>query len=149
MAASADCADFAEPTREPENYRLGKTVSPLYMPMSFVDHLRIISQKPGFYLGQPSLSHLFAFIVGFQTGKRCPDDTSVLDSFEFWIYHHYGESGSRHWQQIIRDHAGGDDAVAFRRFFAHLEEYLIERERIGADAIKARYMQSFSAEAQS
>ena len=116
--------------------------------MTYVENLRAIGQKPGFYLGQPSLSHLFAFIVGFQSGKLCPDDTSALDSFEFWIYHRYGESGSRHWQQIIHEHADGDDAVAFRRFFEHLEEYLAERERIGADAIKARHMQRFSAETQ-
>jgi hypothetical protein len=115
----------------------------------FIDHLRAIGRKPSFYLGQPSLSHLFSFIVGFQTGKLCPDDGGALDSFEFWIYHRYGESGSRHWQQIIRDHAGGDDTVAFRRFFEHLEEYLAERERIGADAIKARYMQTLTGEAQS
>ena len=118
--------------------------------MTFVDKLRDIGQKPGLYLGQsPSLSHLFSFIVGFQSGRMCSDDTSVLDSFEFWVYHHYSETGSRHWQQIIRQHAGGDDALAFRRFFEHLEEYLAERERIGSDAIKARYMQIFSAEAQS
>jgi hypothetical protein len=53
--------------------------------MNFVDNLRAIGQKPGFYLDQPSLSHLFSFIVGFQSGKLCPDDTSALDSFEFWV----------------------------------------------------------------
>lgn len=64
------------------------------------------------------------------------------------MYHHYHEGGSRHWRQIIREHAGGDDALAFRRFFEHLEEYLSERERIGADAIKARYIASISGDTQ-
>lgn len=38
--------------------------------MNFVDNLRAIGKKPGFYLDQASLSHLFSFIVGFQSGKN-------------------------------------------------------------------------------
>jgi hypothetical protein len=117
---------------------------------NFIDHLRAIGRKPQLYLGRgPSLSHLFMYIVGFQSGKLSPDDTSALDSFEFWVYHHYRASGSTHWSSIILEHADGDEALAFRRFFEHLEEYLSERERIGADAIKARYIASISADARS
>jgi hypothetical protein len=64
--------------------------------MSFVDDLRAIGRKPGLYPGQPSLGYLFAFIVGFQTGKLRPDDTGVLDSFEFGFITIVGRDLERH-----------------------------------------------------
>ena len=107
---------------------------------SFLDWLRAIGAKPGMWLGRPSISHLQTFIVGYQVGHSCKDDTMVLDGFEFWVYHRYRHGGSMHWAQVILEQTGGDETAAFRLFFDHFEEFLRERERVGTPALKARFM---------
>ncbi len=48
---------------------------------------------------------------------------------------------SMDWAGHIGRHCGEDDVAAFRLFFELLEEYVRDREQLGADAIKARYME--------
>lgn len=110
---------------------------------TFTDLLHSIGKKPGLYLGSAnsSITHLKTLITGFQCGQRLHDDTSVLDSFTFWVCHHYGvPDGARDWSGHLLERAGGDEAAAFRLFFQHFDEYLKERETIGAEAIKARFI---------
>jgi hypothetical protein len=110
------------------------------MQQSFLEYLRAIEKRPGMYLGGPSISHLQTFIMGYQMGRCGTDDTTVLDGFDFWVYHRYRHGGSRSWAQELLKQAGGDEAAAFDLFVAHFDEYLEERERIGTPAIKARFM---------
>src|SRR5438067_341227 len=52
--------------------------------MQFVELLRVISQKPGFYFPYgPSIGHLQSFICGYKGGRRCGDEPTVLDAFQW------------------------------------------------------------------
>jgi hypothetical protein len=113
----------------------------------FKDFLRILGKKPGFYLSpgpsgsSKSISHLRTFLNGIQVGQHLKHDPSVLDAFTFWICIRYqitmgASDGFGH----ILERVGGDDAAAFDLFFELFEEYLQERQRIGYEEMKARYL---------
>jgi hypothetical protein len=113
----------------------------------FLNTLRHIGKKPGFYLtpkndgNSKSISHLRTFIVGVQVGQHLKHDTSVLDGFTEWVCHRYSvPMGARDWSGHILERVSGDEVAAFQLFFEHFEEYLQERDRIGADAIRERYI---------
>ena len=110
---------------------------------TFTDLLHQIGKKPGLYLGSAnrSITNLDTFITGFQCGQAWNYDTSVLDSFTYWVCHHYQvPDGAMNWSGHLLQRAGGDEAAAFRLFFVHFDEYLKERETIGPEAIKARFI---------
>jgi hypothetical protein len=120
---------------------------PSYTIESFTDFLRGLGRRPGFYLapdkagGCESISHLRSFITGFQVGQHLKDDSSILGHFTFWVCHRYGVSdGGMDWSGHILERADGDEAVAFRLFFELFEQYLEEREKIGPEAIQARFV---------
>jgi hypothetical protein len=112
---------------------------------NFIEMLRVIGRKPGFDLGSAnqSITHLKTFTTGFQCGNAIQKlDTSILDTFHFWVHHHYHvPDGPRDWSATLLDVAKGDDALAFRLFFEHFEEFLKEREKIGDAAIKAHFIE--------
>ena len=114
---------------------------------NFTDFLRIVGKKPGFYLTGDehgycrSISQLRTFIVGIQVGQHLRYDATALDGFTEWVCHRYRVSvGGRDWSGHILEQAGGDEVAAFQLFFEHFEEFLQERERIGTEAIKDRYV---------
>ena len=75
---------------------------------TFTDLLRCVGKKPGIYLGaaDQSVTHLKTFITGFQCGQHLQNDTSVLDSFTFWVCHHYHvPDGSRDWSGYLLERA--------------------------------------------
>jgi hypothetical protein len=113
----------------------------------FIDFLRIVGKKPGFFLSPDanghckSLSHLRTFLAGIEIGQQLQDDQRVLDAFTFWVCHRYqvpmgGLDGFGH----ILNRVAYNEPQAFEIFFELLEEYLQERERVGYDEIKARYL---------
>ncbi|HUA64675.1 MAG TPA: hypothetical protein VME24_02435 [Alphaproteobacteria bacterium] len=115
----------------------------------FLNILRHVGKKPAFYLtpksdgNSKSISHLRTFIVGIQVGQHLKHDTSVLEGFTEWVCHRYGvPMGARDWSGHILERAGGDEAAAFQLFFEHFEEFLQEREQIGYEAIRQRYLAS-------
>jgi hypothetical protein len=113
---------------------------------NFTDLLRIIAKKPCFYLAPDqnrhcrSIRELSSFITGFEMGQYVKDNISVLAEFNFWICHRYGQPGAS-WYVTLLERAGGDEVAAFDLFFGHFEEYLKEREAIGAEAIKTRFLE--------
>jgi hypothetical protein len=113
---------------------------------NFTDFLRSVGKKSGFYLTPDkhgrcgSISHLRTFIIGIQTGQHLKYDATALDAFTEWVCHRYhAPMSGRDWSGHILEQAGGDEAVAFQMFFELFEEFSKERERIGSEAIRARY----------
>jgi len=111
----------------------------------FTDLLRAIGKKPGFYLAPDkcgrceSIRALKNFVLGLQMSQWTKDD-GVLAEFTFWVCHHYGvPDGAMDWYGHILERAEWDEVAAFRLFFEHFEEYLKDRETIGAEGIKARF----------
>ncbi len=84
------------------------------------------------------MSELQSFIIGVQVGRECGKDPMALDVFNVWVHWRYGVRGlDLSWSSLILKRAGGDEEAAFKLFFRYLEEYLVEREQLGAEGIKA------------
>lgn len=116
--------------------------------MKLLDLLRHVGKKPGFYIsgfpsGSVSILHLRSFLVGYQCGRGQPaEGDDILDAMTYWVCARYGVPySSADWSGILWQQCGKDDEAAFGLFFVLLEEYVRDRERLGAEGIKSRYME--------
>jgi hypothetical protein len=119
--------------------------------MSLLDVLNAIEKHPMFFLGDPirnscSIWHLQSFLAGFQSGREeRADGDEILDEFLFWVCTRYRvPEGSMNWAAHIWSQASKDDEAAFRLFFELLREYLADREQLGPEVIKLRFMQTIT-----
>ncbi|SRR5260221_9585363 len=116
--------------------------------MRLLEILRAIGKRPTMYLVDPtrnrcSIWHLQSFLVGFQSGRReRKEGDDILDEFLFWVCTRYRVAdGAMNWAGHLWVQCGKDEEAAFHLFFELLEEYLIDREQLGPDVLKARFMQ--------
>jgi hypothetical protein len=66
----------------------------------------------------------------------------VLDALTFWVCKRYGvPDGPMDWAGHLWRQSGEDDEAAFRLFFELLEDYVRDREQLGPEVIKARFLQ--------
>ena len=117
--------------------------------MALLELLRNVGEKPGFYIGGPhkgySIWHLDTLITGYQHGRLgqptvVGDD--ILDSMTIWVCTRYRiQSGSMSWASLLWQKCGEDDEAAFKLFFDLLEDYVSDRQNLGAEGIEKRYMQ--------
>jgi len=111
------------------------------VPNEFVEILRSLAKRPAFYLARSpaTLDQLQTFICGASVGNRYGQGLSALDAFDEWVLWRHGvpDLSDGGWPRLILKRAGDDEAAAFQLFFNYLEEYLVERDRIGADGIRA------------
>jgi hypothetical protein len=116
--------------------------------LSLLELIRAVGKKPGFYIGglpsgSVSISHLRSFLVGYECGRVQPaEGDDILDSMTYWVCTRYGVPySSMDWSGILRRQCGEDDEAAFLLFFELFEEYVRDRERLGAEGIKTRFME--------
>lgn len=114
----------------------------------YIELLRSMSQRTGMYFGKSSfatISHLELFFQGTQVGQRlAAEDFKVLDAFDDWVCWRYRVPGySLSGLGHILKRANDDQEAAFRLFFQYLEEYLLEREKLGPEGIKTALLASY------
>ena len=91
------------------------------------------------YLGRApvSISHLETLVTGIHMGRGA-DVPGRMDAFEEWVLWRHPVPGfSANSFGLILKQAGGNEGHAFQLFFDYLEDYLAERQQIGADGIRA------------
>lgn len=114
---------------------------------TFPNVLRAILQKPGFYLAGPghsghSIELLQTFIHGYEMGRSCPDDTSALAAFTWWIcLRRRVTAGTKNWVSLLLDQSDGDGEAAYDLFEQLIEEYLKDLAELGPDGIRSRYLE--------
>src|SRR5258706_16457971 len=117
--------------------------------MILIELLRAIGKRPAFYLGDGqrncfSIWQLRSFLVGFQCGSRrhpALDGDDILDSLMFWVCMRYRvPDGPMDWAGHIWRQSGENDEDAFRLFFELFEEYISDREQLGSEGIKTRFL---------
>jgi hypothetical protein len=87
--------------------------------------LRDILQRPGMYIGEPSVIRLRSFLDGYVHAlcEATADKSSVLklQAFRDWIYKKYSITESLGWEQVLINATGSD-----RRAFAICVQLWIE-----------------------
>ncbi len=97
------------------------------------DLLNKIQQKPGMYIGCPSVSDLFMFLCGYQyahqnMGNPITEQENEFHEFQPWLQKRFGVSTSASWARIILLYSG-DEADGLKNFFDLLTEFRNERQQ--------------------
>ena len=111
-----------------------------------VSILRKIREKPALYLGgaPATIAHLRTFITGVQVGWAGVGLPGAMDAFEEWVLWRHRVPGlSLDSFGYILEKADRDEERAFRLFFEYLEDYLLERSRLGVEGIRAALRASY------
>lgn len=86
-----------------------------------------INQRPGMYLGEPSVSRLRAFLDGYcyAASQLTPEvlPPSLLTAFRDWVTNRYSVRESLGWDQVLCREAG-DDKKAFYLFVSEWQAFL-------------------------
>ena len=106
------------------------------MPPLF-DTLNKIKQIPGMYLGRPSVSDLFMFLVGYefarsQLGQTLnPTEEDFYENFQPWLQEKLGVRSVTSWAKLIMLSCH-DEKSGFEKFFQLLDEFLDQQNQRAA-----------------
>lgn len=95
--------------------------------------LQKFKTKPGMYIGKPSVSDLFMFIVGYEFARGELDieptewEDDFHENFQPWLQKKYHVSTSNSWAKIIMLYCGNEQE-GFNAFYRLLDEFQ-NRER--------------------
>jgi len=87
-----------------------------------------IRSKPGMYLGKPSISDLFMFLVGYKIARRELGIEPTEKEIEFYSEFHgfletkYNLKTSNSWAKIVMLYCH-DEKEGFEKFFQLLDEF--------------------------
>lgn len=97
------------------------------MTRSFYELLRGIEQKPGLYIGRPSITDLQMFLAGYHFARQelaipLTDEELRFREFQPWLQQKFDITTSQSWSRIILAQTA-DEGTAFERFFTLLWEF--------------------------
>lgn len=95
---------------------------------TFYRLLQNIKEKPGMYIGSPSVSDLFMFLCGYHHAcyeQQVPPTAGeqAFSNFQPWLQMRYQISTSASWAKIILLYAP-TEAAGFELFYQLLDEFL-------------------------
>ena len=95
---------------------------------NYYDLLEQIHRKPGLYIGTPSISNLYMFLIGYNFSRRqlsipLTEEERAFREFQPWLQERLKLKTSKSWSQIVLSHSA-DERDAFERFFTFLEEFV-------------------------
>jgi hypothetical protein len=98
--------------------------------------LKRIREKPGMYLGSPSVSALFMFLEGYSTAQAdlnipLSEQDKEFREFQRWLQKRENITTSASWAKIILLNSP-DEEYAFARFFDLYDEFLSHSKSIEA-----------------
>ncbi len=95
--------------------------------------LQQIKETPGMYLGRPSVSDLFMFLVGYEfarteMGEELDEEEELFyDSFQPWLQQRLGVKSVTSWAKLIMLSCH-DEKAGFDKFFLLLDEFRKQSE---------------------
>ncbi|XWK88281.1 MAG: hypothetical protein U7127_29550 [Phormidium sp.] len=90
--------------------------------------LEKIRTKPGMYIGRPSVSDLFMFLVGYEYGRgesgveATEEEDDFYGEFQPWLQKKLGIKTVSSWAKIIMVSCH-DEKAGFEKFFKLLDEF--------------------------
>lgn len=104
------------------------------MSSTVFDLLDRVRERPGMYLGYPSVCSLFMFLNGYEVARDeagielTEDEESFYDKFQPWLQQRLGVRSMASWEKLIMLSCH-DEKTGFERFFELLAEFR-QREEI-------------------
>ncbi|MGB0384802.1 MAG: hypothetical protein ACPGWR_08275 [Ardenticatenaceae bacterium] len=97
--------------------------------------LQEIHQKPGLYIGRPSINDLYMFLTGYnfalrQLNQTYSEQESHFREFQPWLQKRLNIKTSQSWSRLILFHCM-DEREAFFEFFKLFSEFLGSRNANG------------------
>ncbi|MFM2064843.1 MAG: hypothetical protein RLZZ507_4514 [Cyanobacteriota bacterium] len=90
--------------------------------------LEKVRNKPGMYIGRPSVSDLFMFLVGYEYARSelgselSAEDDDFYGEFQPWLQKKLGITSVSSWAKIIMLYCQ-DEKAGFEYFFRLLDEF--------------------------
>ncbi len=110
-----------------------------------------IKAKPGMYLGRPSVSDLFMFLVGYECSRselgieNTEDEDNFYGEFQPWLQTKLGITTVSSWSKMIMLYCH-DEKAGFEKFFSFLDEFkgrdkILDRDGVKeiSEAIESKY----------
>ena len=94
-----------------------------------------IREKPGMYIGKPSVNDLFMFIVGYEFARgeldieSTPWEDDFHENFHSWIESRFKLKTSNSWAKIIMLYSV-DEKDGFLAFFQLLDEFQNRHQKL-------------------
>lgn len=104
--------------------------------------LQKVEARPGMYIGRPSLSDLFMFLVGYKTARRelgiepTEQEVEFYQEFQSWIQTKFKVQTVNSWAKIILLYSV-DEKEAFSYFFKLLDEFLKREKSLAVDGVNS------------
>lgn len=103
--------------------------------------LEKIKTKPGIYLGRPSVSDLFMFLVGYECARSELDieldraEEDFYGEFQPWLQKKMGITTVSSWAKIIMLYCH-DEKSGFESFFNLLDEFKQRKNSLNENEVK-------------
>jgi hypothetical protein len=110
---------------------------------SLFEILDRIKARPGLYIGRPSVSDLFMFLVGCKTARRelelepTQEELKFYQEFHQFVEKKYNLHTSNAWSRIIMLYCP-DEKQGFESFFQLLEEFQQEQQIVNPDEVEKK-----------
>ncbi|MHC5861256.1 hypothetical protein [Nostoc sp.] len=94
-----------------------------------------IQAKPGMYIGRPSVSDLFMFLVGYECSRselgieNTEDEEDFYGEFQPWLQKKLGITTVSSWSKMIMLYCH-DERAGFEKFFNLLDEFKQRNQEI-------------------
>jgi len=94
-----------------------------------------IQAKPGMYIGRPSVSDLFMFLVGYECSRselgieNTEDEEDFYGEFQPWLQKKLGITTVSSWAKMIMLYCH-DEKAGFEKFFNLLDEFKQRNQEI-------------------
>ncbi len=96
-----------------------------------------LKKAPGMYLGRPSVSDLFMFLVGYEFARTemgqnlTPKEEYFYENFQPWLQEKLGVQSVTSWGKLIMLSCH-DEKAGFDKFFQLLDEFTEQLEKQAA-----------------
>lgn len=96
---------------------------------SLFEVLQEVEKSPGIYLGRPSVSDLFMFLVGYEFAwnqmeiELTETEQLFFDDFQPWLQQKLNVTSVASWAKLIMLSCH-DEKAGFERFFRFLREFM-------------------------
>ncbi|MBK7706053.1 MAG: hypothetical protein IPN69_23335 [Acidobacteria bacterium] len=95
-------------------------------------------EKPGIYIGYPSVTRAFAFLRGYASALDdlgIKDDSLVLREFQDYVWNRYGVNAPVNWAGIFLLYCFGNEVAAFELMAELWREFLATRQESDGSSI--------------